>query len=137
MTAQDVGAEIDRDHNVGAHRARQRHGHGVDEPAVHQHHAVAQHRREQPGHGDRGAHRVERRAAAQPDFRPGVQRRRDRGERHGQLLDRAVREVAPEEIHQPLALEQAAAQAHIHEPDHVRDPNPSTHCSKRSSSPAA
>ena len=50
-----------------------------------------------------------------------MQRSRDRGEGHGKLLDRAVREVVPEETHQPLALEQAAAQAHIHEPDHLLD----------------
>ena len=38
MTAQDVRAEIDRNHNVGAHRAGQRNGYWIDESAIHQHH---------------------------------------------------------------------------------------------------
>ena len=46
VTTQDIRTEVHRDENVGAHGPRQRHGHGIDEPAVNQHHSVVQHRRE-------------------------------------------------------------------------------------------
>jgi hypothetical protein len=57
--------------SVGAERAAHRHGDRVDQPAVHQQHAVTLDRGEKPGHRDRGAYRLEQRPLAQPDFATG------------------------------------------------------------------
>ena len=92
--ADDPVAQIDGDHDLGAHRARERDGHGIHERAVHEKAVVGRHRREEPRHRERRADRVQRRAFAEPDLGAALERRRDGGERNLELLDRAVLEAS-------------------------------------------
>ncbi len=121
--ADDPVAQIDGDHDLGAHRTRERHGHGIHERAVDENAVVGRHRREQPRHRERCADRVQRRAFAEPDLGAALERRRDGGERNLELLDRAVLEASADERHEALALEQPAAEAEVRERQHVAAPH--------------
>ena len=81
--AQDVRAEIDRDQNVGAHRAASDTGTGLTSPPSTSTIPSCSTGANNPGTAIEARTASSGRATAQPDFRSGVQRRRDGGEGHG------------------------------------------------------
>jgi hypothetical protein len=70
---QKVAVEIDRDDHVGAQRAADRDGNRIAEAAIDQPAAVDAGRAQDPGQGDRGAHRLVDRPGLQPDLAAGRQ----------------------------------------------------------------
>jgi hypothetical protein len=112
-------AEIDGDDDVGAERAAHRDRHGIHQPAIDQHHAVAYHRREQARDRARGAHRVEQVAVLQPDLAAGGELGGDGAELHRQVSDVALlEEIVAEHAEDAVAADQAAAPGEVHEPHH-------------------
>src|SRR5256885_500757 len=114
-----AGIEIDRDHDVRAHGARQRGGHGVDDAAIDQQPPLALHGREQAGQRDGGTHGIGDGALAQPDLGARMQVGGHGAEGNLQVLDGRVHEVLAPERDQLLALEHAARDVEVHETEHL------------------
>ncbi len=107
--AEQIGIEIDRDHQPGAERARRRHRHRIDQRAVHQPAPADQHRRENSRQRIGGAQRLGQPAAGQPDFVAGVEFGGDGGEADRQIVDAAVGERAFELAGEVAAADEAGA----------------------------
>ena len=119
ISADEPCTQVDGDDHVGAHRARERDGHGIHEGAVDENPIAAHHRREQAGHRKRCAHCVQRRACPQPNLGAGLERRGDGGEGNREILDRPVLTHAADERHESLAFQQPAAHGDVHERNDV------------------
>ena len=89
---EQIGIEIDRDHQPGAERARRRHRHRIDQRAVDQPAPADQHRRENSRQRVGGAQRLGQPPARQPDFVAGVEFGGDGGKADRQIVDAAVGE---------------------------------------------
>ena len=87
---EQIGIEIDRDHQAGAERARRRHRHRVDQRAVHQPAPADQHRRENSRQRIGSAQRLGQPAAGEPDFMAGIEFGGDGGKADRQIVDAAV-----------------------------------------------
>ena len=110
---------IDRDNNLGSHRAARRHGHRVGHAAVEQPLSVQLHRADNTGQSDGRPHRIDDRALIQPHLAAGMQIARDCHERLLEALYGRVLLDCVEEGDNALAFDQAAAcQVDIEEAGH-------------------
>ena len=88
--AEQVGIEVDRDHQPRAERARRRDRHRIDQRAVDQPAPADAHRREDARQRIGGAQRLGQASAREPDFMAGAEFGGDRGKAQRQLVDRGV-----------------------------------------------
>ena len=88
--AEQVGVDVDGDHQARAERARGRDRHRIDQRAVHQPALAEPHRRENSRQRIGGAQRIGQPAARDPDLVAGADLGRDRRIAHRQLVDRDV-----------------------------------------------
>src|SRR5260221_4784926 len=112
-------AEIDRQHDVRAHRAAQRDRNRIDDASVDEIATLVRHRLKKAGHGDGSADRSRYLALAQPDFLTGMEVGRDRGKRHVQFGKLAFHELLAKDFPDALAFDHAAAQTEIHQLEHA------------------
>ena len=112
-----MGAEIDGDHHLRAHGATQRYRYGIHDAAVDHVATVAQYGPEQSRDRTGSANGVGNLAVAQPELLPRRQIGGDRGERHRQFGKLAFDELPLEHSEQAIALEYAAPQSDVEEPD--------------------
>ncbi len=89
---EQIGIDIDRDHQPGAERARRRNRHRIDQRAVHQPAPADQHRWKNSRQRIGGAQRLGQPAAGEPDFMAGIEFGGDGGEADRQIVDAAVGE---------------------------------------------
>src|SRR5256885_8924083 len=113
----EVGPEIDRQDDVRPHRPTQGHGDRIDDAAVDQVAIVVRDRTKQARHGYGGADRDRHLALAQPDLLSGMQIGRDRRKLYRQLRELALDELLAKDFVDALALDEAAAQAEVCEPE--------------------
>ena len=91
--AEQIGIEIDRDHEPRAERARSRDRHRIDQRAVDQPAPADQDRRENSRQRVGGAQRIGQPAAGQPDLMAGAEFGGDRGKADRQIVDPRVAQV--------------------------------------------
>ncbi len=107
--AEQIGIEIDRDHQAGAERARRRHRHWIDQRAVHQPAPADAHRREYPRQCVGSAQRVGEPAVGEPDFVAGVEFGGDSGKADRQIFDAGIADRSHQTFGKMAAADQAGA----------------------------
>ena len=115
----DVRVEVDGDDDVGPHGAGQGHRHRIDERTIDEQAAVLPGGGEKARERDGGSHGGRDAAFAQPDFVAALEISGDAAEAVQQRGEITVDEVALKETDELVALDEAAAQAHVHQADDV------------------